>query len=186
VVVLLAATNKLRRPYVHLGCLPGGGQNGRKNSLGGGSPFHITLKKGDTIEAARDLADWVRGAAAKSRQDDIARMREMALKVDRNVRAEKISSHVETHTRVGASHHHAGGGARVEKESTTTADVVTGHMADEVSGVNSHCFLEGIEGSGLEGIWGAEGRPLAMQRLQFAQRGHPCPHTLHIPAQPHS
>ena len=186
VVVLLAATNKLRRPYVHLGCLPGGGQNGRKNSLGGGSPFHITLKKGDTIEAARDLADWVRGAAAKSRQDDIARMREMALKVDRNVRAEKISSHVETHTRVGASHHHAGGGARVEKESTTTADVVTGHMADEVSGVNSHCFLEGIEGSGLEGIWGAEGRPLAIQRLHFAQRGHPCPHTLHIPAQPHS
>ena len=52
---VLVCTNKLRRPYVHLGCWPGGGHNGRKNSLGGSSPFHITLKKGAPFSSAQNL-----------------------------------------------------------------------------------------------------------------------------------
>ena len=133
-VALLVATNKLRRPYVHLGCWPGGGHNGRKNSLGGSSPFHITLRKGENIEAARDLADWVRGAAAKSRQGDAAkaREREMARNVNRKMRAEKMESVVAVHSKVGAAAHSssAAGGARVDEE-TSTSDVVAEHLAGE-------------------------------------------------------
>jgi hypothetical protein len=129
IVVLLAAANRLRRPYVHLGCLPGGGQNGRKNSLGGGSPFHITLKKGASIEEARDLADWVRGAAAKARQDDISRVRKSVANIGRHARADKLSAHIETSKRLGLTHQNVGSG-RVE-ETTTTSDVLTGHIASE-------------------------------------------------------
>ena len=34
---------KFRRPYVHIGVLPGGGERGRKNPFGGDSPFHVRL-----------------------------------------------------------------------------------------------------------------------------------------------
>ena len=128
VVILLAATNRLRRPYVHLGCLPAGGQNGRKNSLGGGSPFHITLKKGATIEEARDLADWVRGAAAKARQDSIARVRSSVANIGRHNRAVKVAAHMETNKRLGTSQHNTG--MRVD-ETTTTGEVLTSHLASE-------------------------------------------------------
>jgi hypothetical protein len=45
-VGLLAACDKLRQPYIHLGCNPGGGERGRANHLGSASPFYILLKKG--------------------------------------------------------------------------------------------------------------------------------------------
>ena len=126
VVVLLTVTNRFRRPYVHLGCLPAGGRNGRKNSLGGGSPFHIMLKRGASIEEARDLADWVRGAAAKVRQDDIARVRKAVANIGRQSRADKVAAHAVTNTRLGGTYN----GARLD-ETTTTGQVLTSHVADE-------------------------------------------------------
>ena len=80
------------RPYVHLGCSPGGGENGRKNSFGGTSPFHIQLRKGETVEEARKLADWVRGAAITSRQYDVTYAKKLARATSARARATRTDA----------------------------------------------------------------------------------------------
>jgi hypothetical protein len=41
IVIFMAISGKLRRPYLHLGVSPGGGEHGRKNTLGSNSPFFM-------------------------------------------------------------------------------------------------------------------------------------------------
>ena len=79
---ILACTGRLRRPFIHLGCIPGGSEHGRANDLGGTSPFYITLKKGTRPEDAQILADWIRGAAVLSRQNDVQFQRDLNLKAE--------------------------------------------------------------------------------------------------------
>jgi uncharacterized membrane protein len=87
-VGVAACCGFLKRPYLHIGCNPGGGR-GNSNNLGSGSasPFYIMLGAGagSSMKDARTLAEWIRSAAILSRQKNIrhAKWLQEAAKVQR-------------------------------------------------------------------------------------------------------
>eukprot|EP01043_Picozoa_sp_COSAG02_P029264 COSAG02_NODE_1813_length_10785_cov_17.017312_6_plen_1261_part_00 len=64
---------KFRRPYVHIGVLPGGGERGRKNPFGGDSPFYVRLPPSHQgMHQFEELVQVIRAAQVESRQADLA------------------------------------------------------------------------------------------------------------------
>lgn len=61
----------LRRPYIHIGVLPGGGARGRVNQLGSSSPFFMRLAASYALEF-ESLVSTLRAAQLESRQHDLA------------------------------------------------------------------------------------------------------------------
>ena len=129
-VSFLGAIGKLRKPYIHLGCTPGGGAHGNSNYLGGSSPFYISLRRSAKIEDAEVLAEWIRSAAVLSRQNDIKFVRQLAARIASSARSDKqtmaekdmIAGIMASHHRGAAALHHGHRG--VESENVGTADVV--------------------------------------------------------------